>query len=108
MKKIKIVPAGYYREIHLPVREYWLSNLWGKCLDSVETKEAKVTLVKLNASRLKKDKDLKEEDFQQPPEKQPIAVKPWGSSITLDSLAEGVTAGAVVAEALKRQDTPYI
>ncbi len=107
VEKIKIVPAGYYGETHLPVHEYWLSNLWGKCLDTIETKEAKEALVILNATRLKKEKEVKKEDFQQPPEKQPIAVKPWGSSITLDSLSEAVTAGAVVAEIIKNNEVPY-
>ncbi len=38
-EKIIIVPAGYYRERHLPVCEYWLSNLWYHCFAAVSTQE---------------------------------------------------------------------
>ena len=34
VRAIRIVPAGYYREPHLPGYKFWLSNLWFHCISS--------------------------------------------------------------------------
>ncbi len=105
-EKIEIVPAGHYKDIHLPVRKYWLSNLWRKCLNAITTTEEKVALVKVNVFRLKNEKDVKDEDFEQKPENQPIVVNRWGST-TLNSLLIGLDAAAAVTKVLKELNVPY-
>ncbi len=71
-EKILIVPAGYYREPHLSVCEFWLSSLWFHCFEAVSTWEGRLVLFKSNLNRMKKDTDVQEDDFEQPIEKQPI------------------------------------
>ena len=106
VEKIKIVPAGYHNEIHLDVQTYWLSNIWRQCFDSIKTKEARIALVKMNVSRLMTDKKVKDEDFNGPPEKQPIIVKRWGSYL-LNALWIATNAGADLTRTLSDFGVPY-
>ena len=71
-ENIFIVPAGHYLEPHLPVCDYWLSNLWCNCLAAVSTLEGKLALLKTSANRLRTNDDVQAEDFQKPIEQQPI------------------------------------
>ncbi len=75
-EKVLIVPAGHYREPHLPVCEYWLSKLWLQCFAAIFTPEGQLALLKASFSRIKNEKDVKQEDFNTP-ENQPI-VNPLG------------------------------
>ncbi len=71
-KKIIIVPAGYYREPHLPICEYWLSNLWFHCFAAISTQEGQLALLKASFNRMKMEADVNEEDFKKDIEHQPI------------------------------------
>ncbi len=78
-EKIIIVPTGYYREPHLPVCKYWLSNLWFHCLAAIPTKEAKAAFYKANEDRMKEDTDVKPKDLiTKNIESQPIVVQRGG------------------------------
>ncbi len=74
-EKIIIVLAGYYREPHLPVCDYWLSKLWFHCFAAVSTQEGQLALLKANANRMRTDEDVQVDDFIQPIEQQPIVYK---------------------------------
>ena len=52
-EKVPVVPAGYHLDPSLPATdcEYWLSNLWFKCLDRTAD-VAKPALLKINWNRL--------------------------------------------------------
>ncbi len=71
-EKIPIVPAGYYREPHLPVCKFWLSNLWFQCLATVSTREGQIALLRANFNRMKNKTDVQTGDFKKPLEQQPI------------------------------------
>ena len=90
VRAIRIVPAGYYREPHLPGYKFWLSNLWFHCISTISTPEGQAALVKMNADRFKQEEDTTEEDFAKSIEEQPLvdrnvdetaaAVRFWWSS----------------------------
>ena len=72
VRAIRIVPAGHYRESHLPGYKFWLSKLLLHCIGTISTLEGQAALVKMNAERFKKEEDVTEEDFTKPIEQQPI------------------------------------
>lgn len=74
VRSIRIVPAGHYLEPHIPGYKYWLSNLWFHCVNTISSSETKIALVRLSTSRLKNEEEVEEEDFNKPPEDQPIVV----------------------------------
>ena len=99
VKDIRIVPAGYYRMPHLPVCRFWLSNLWFHCVGTISTPEVRAALVKMNASRFKREKDVTEDDFRKSIEEQPIVVdKDLIQGIL--GVTAGVGAGAVIGACL--------
>ncbi len=59
---IKVVPAGHYKQLHLPDRDYWLSILWNECITILPSEEMKEVLMKMNASRLKEN--VVSQDFE--------------------------------------------
>ncbi len=71
-ENVIIVPAGYYRDPHLPGCKYWLSNLWFHCFAAISSQEGKLVLLKTNAKRLRKKDDIRAEDLEKPIEEQPI------------------------------------
>ena len=72
-EKVPVVPAGYHLEPSLPNVDcdYWLSNLWFKCLDRTAN-NAKPALLKINWNRLKTSSEVTKESissqelYQQP------------------------------------------
>ena len=99
VKISRIVPAGYYRMPHLPVCRFWLSNLWFHCVGTISTPEVRAALVKMNASRFKREEDVTQEDFRKPIEEQPIVIN--NSTVKFFAgFAAGVGAGAVIGACL--------
>ena len=72
VKSISMIPAGHYGEPHLPGRRFWLSTLWWYSLGTIQIPEKQAALVEINCNRLKREVDVKEEDFKKPLEQQPI------------------------------------
>lgn len=70
--EIKIIPAGYYDERSLPDREYWLSDFWFGCFETISAAEKQAAFYSLSASRIREREDAKEYDFEQDIEQQPI------------------------------------
>ena len=102
VETIPIAPAGHYRKPHLPGYSYWLSKLWFHCVDTISSPEVRMALVKINESRLKREKDVKEDDFTKPPELQPIVLTDETISKMKSSgkIAAGAAIGAGVGGAL--------
>ena len=69
---IKMIPAGYYLQRQLPDRDYWLSDLWFECMDTLPTPEARGALLQINTERIKTASDLTYKDFRGDPQVQPI------------------------------------
>ena len=72
IESIPVVPAGHYRKPHLPGYRYWLSAVWFECLSTIPTPGKKAALVKINSERLKREEEVKQDDFKKPAEEQPI------------------------------------
>lgn len=93
VKSILIVPAGHYMEPHIPGCRYWLSNLWFHCVHAISSPEAKVALVKINFSRIKREDLINDEDFQRAPEEQPIVVNKEAYSTILRGVLGAIGGG---------------
>ncbi len=72
VKAVKIVPAGHYKKPDLPGFPRWLSSFWIECITTIPNKEARLNMLKINKDRLKRETDVKKEDFTKPLEQQPI------------------------------------
>ena len=75
VEKVKVVPTGIEYEAQLLDSTLWFSNFWLECLTAISTLEGRATMFKAHSSRLKSDKDVTDEDFQQPIHSQPIIMK---------------------------------
>ena len=62
---IAVVPAGHYRQPHLPDREYWLSILWSECHDAIQSLSTRETFHQINSSRFRTVQELQTQDFSQ-------------------------------------------
>ena len=94
-KSVKIIPAGHFKRPHLPGINYWLSNFWFQCIDTITSSEVRMALVKVNMSRIKREKEVKNQDFKLPAHEQPIvATKRFIDSI-IPVVGAGVAGGAV-------------
>ena len=91
---VKLIPAGNCEKLHLPGNAYWLSTLWFHCLNTIPTPEKQLTLIKLNADRLKKEADVTRDDFNTPSEEQPIVIKDE-TTIAKKRMVKGFGFGAV-------------
>ena len=73
-EKVPVVPAGYHIDLSLPAAgcEFWLSNLWFKCLDRTAD-AAKPAFLKINWNRLRTSEEVSKEDMsKQEAHEQPI------------------------------------
>lgn len=71
---IKIIPAGHYRVAKLPGFGYWLSTLWFECVSTIHNKDSRLSMLKINKHRLKRENDVDKQDFEKPIEQQPLIV----------------------------------
>ncbi len=71
---IKIIPTGHYRVAKLPGFGYWLSSLWFECVSTIHDKDARLSMLKINSHRLKRENDVEKQDFEKPIEQQPLIV----------------------------------
>ncbi len=71
---VKIIPAGHYRAPHLPGFGYWLSSLWFECVSTIQNKDARLNMIKINKNRLKREDEVEKQDFEKPLEQQPLIV----------------------------------
>ena len=64
VEDVPVVPAGYHIEPSLPAKgcEFWLSNLWFKCLDRTAN-AAKPALLKINWNRFATSQEVKKRDL---------------------------------------------
>ena len=74
-KSVVVVPAGHSRKHKLPDRDYWLSTLWGECIGVTNTPESKLALVRINATRIRRQNQVNEAEFERPLEDQPIVAE---------------------------------
>lgn len=74
VSKIKVIPAGHYLIRQLPDRDYWLSDLWFECMDTLPTPEAQSALLQINIPRIRSITEVQDDDFTKTPEAQPIIV----------------------------------
>ena len=94
--EIPVEPAGYIKKPHLPGRKYWLSALWIIFLNRAKERSQPL-ITKVNLHRLKKESDVKENDFQKEGYEQPIVIDhmEWIGDI-LKGGSVGAQAGAAV------------
>ncbi len=93
---IKILPAGYYDVRSLPDREYWFTELWFGCLDTISTPETKNAFYSMNAERIQNRQDTRDKDFQQDIELQPIVVHDHTKKEILMRITKFSAAGVAV------------
>ena len=103
VRNVKFVPAGYHEEPSLPDREFWLSDVWFNCLETIKTSEGKTAFLSMNASRIKERHDLHEGDFHRDIEKQPIVPYDQTKKEMLARLAKfglaGLVTGSIIGAA---------
>ena len=81
-EKVPVVPAGYHIDPSLPAAdcEFWLSNLWFKCLDRTAD-VAKPAFLKINWNRLRTSQEVTKEDMsRQEAYNQPIV---YGGNVSV-------------------------
>ena len=100
VEKVKVVPTGIEYEAELLDSTLWFSNFWLECLTAIPTLEGRATLIKAHASRFKSDKDVTDEDFQQPIHSQPIVIKKEEQKKTILASVGGVIGPAVAGAGL--------
>ena len=91
-KGIPVVPAGYYKNAHLPGRRYWFSQFWRAMFDRMReyTVDGYTFLLQFNKDRFKRVYEATEEDFQKDIHEQPILEQPRRSSTSAaDELFSG-------------------
>ena len=93
---IPVEPAGHIKKPHLPGRMYWLSALWIMFLNRAKERSQPL-ITKSNLHRLKKESEVKEEDFQKEGHEQPLVIDhtTWICDV-LKGGAVGAQAGAAV------------
>jgi len=93
LHKIPIEVAGHYNQRSLAQCDYWLGNLWYRCLKTMK-EEAKPVLLQLNQERLTVN-NVPEEVFAnaESPTAVPIVIKNAGFSVGGTVVASGVSAG---------------
>ena len=87
VNKIKVIPAGHFSIRQLPDRDYWLSDLWFECMDTLPTPEAQGALLQINTPRMRSVAEVQEDDFTKEPEAQPIVI-PDEKTLTRRKLTE--------------------
>ena len=77
-KSIPIVPAGFYKKVHLPGRRYWFSQLWRAMFDRMKenTKYGYGFLLEFNKDRFKRAYEVTAEDLKKAIHEQPILKPP--------------------------------
>jgi len=93
LHKIPVEVAGHYNQPSLAQWDYWLGNLWYRCLKTMK-EEAKPVLLQLNQERLTVN-NVPEEVFAnaESPTAVPIVIKNAGFSVGGTVVASGVSAG---------------
>ena len=99
IKAIPTVPAGYYKDAHLPCYKFWFSKLFLHCMSTIPTPEGQAALVKMCADRFKHEEDATVEDFTKPIEQQPIIadtdIKRRARAAGLRGAKKGAAVGAI-------------
>ena len=92
---IPVVPAGYYKNKHLPGRRYWFSQFWRAMFDRMKeyTEDGYTFLLQFNKDRFKRVYEATEEDFQKDIHEQPILER---RSSTCTSAADELFSGYLV------------
>ena len=77
-ERIHIVPAGYYKQPHLPGLRYWFSEFWRTALDHMKecSKDGYSLILEFQKDRFKRVYELTAEDLKQELQDQPIVVPP--------------------------------
>ena len=75
-KQVPIVPAGYYKQIHLPGRRYWFSEFFRAVLNRMSecSKDGSSLLLHFNKDRFRRAYEVTEEDLKKELYKQPIVI----------------------------------
>ena len=104
LKTINIAPAGHHKKRHLPGCQYWLSNIWFQCANTIPTPEVRLALVKISESRIKRESEVTDDDFKQPARYQPIVATEQSVESTYSRLklfgaigSSGAVGGLVVS-----------
>lgn len=76
INNLKVVPAGHQSERSLPDRDYWLSDLWMECFETIPTNEGQTALLTVSIDRLRSLDEVSELDFQDKSlQEQPLVIK---------------------------------
>ena len=69
---IKVVPAGHYKQPHLPDRHYWLSVLWTECHDLLTLGRTRDAFHQINKARFRKESEVEGKFSQYTSTNQPL------------------------------------
>lgn len=79
-RSIPVVPAGYYKNIHLPGRRYWFSQFWKSALDRMKefSDEGYSFMLRFNKDRFKRVYETTQEELAEKYlHEQPIIYNRW-------------------------------
>ena len=99
-RSIPVVPAGYYKNIHLPGRRYWFSQFWKSALDRMKefSDEGYSFMLQFNRDRFQRayettQEELAEKDLHE----QPIIYNRWNQPPMSTSLRSSESDGVIIA-----------
>ena len=77
-RRIPVVPAGYYKNIHLPGRRYWFSQFWKSALDRMKefSDDGYSFMLHFNKDRFRRAYEITPEELTKDLHEQPIV---WNS-----------------------------
>ena len=75
-KQVPIVPAGYYKQVHLPGHRYWFGEFFKTALNRMSeySKDGYMLMLRFNKDRFRHAYEVTEEDLQKELHKQPIVI----------------------------------
>ncbi len=74
VEKVRVIPTGHESESELLDGTLWFTRFWLDCLTTISTLEARASMIKVNAARLRTKKSVTRADFDKPLSEQPIVI----------------------------------
>ena len=72
-RHVPVVPAGYYKKIHLPGRRYWFSQFWKSALDRMND-EGYSLMLNFSKDRFRRAYEITSEELMKDLHEQPIII----------------------------------
>ena len=87
-RHVPVVPAGYYKNIHLPGRRYWFSQFWKSALDRMKefSDDGYSFMLHFNKDRFKRAYEITPEELEKNLHEQPIILNSSPSPSSSSSL----------------------